>query len=91
MSQSPLDEELKFDKDDIIFVVKLLGGFILIILGLVGLAIPYVPDVIFIIIGIFLMDVTGSIRNYLVGLFPKKWQKKLNSVLFVTTKPKGDK
>ena len=88
MAKSSLDDELKFDKDSVVFVLKLLGGFVLILLGLVGLGIPYIPDVIFVIVGIFLMDANGTIRNYLVDITPQKWHKKLESILFVTTKPK---
>lgn len=75
---------------DILFIVRLLVGFILIVVGLVGLIFPIFPDWILIVVGLLFFDINGHIARAMVKFLPKKFQKKA-SLLSLKTEKKIDK
>ena len=76
-----VEKEIKFLGRDLLYVVRLLIGFILIIIGLVGLVFPIVPDWILIAIGILFFDTNGKISGLLINLLPKSIKLKVRSVV----------
>lgn len=63
MTQQELSQRIHLVERDVLFVLRLIGGFLLIVLGLVGLLFPIMPDWILIVIGILLFDVHGKITG----------------------------
>jgi len=76
-----VEEEIKFLGRDVLYVVRLLIGFVLVVVGLIGLVFPVAPDWILIAIGILFFDVNGKISGFLVGLLPKSIKLKVKSVV----------
>jgi len=76
-----VEKEIKFLGRDVLYVVRLLIGFVLVIVGLVGLVFPIVPDWILIAIGILFFDVNGRISGFLVNLLPKSIKLKVRSAV----------
>ena len=60
---------------DILFIARVFFGFLFVVVGVIDLFIPLLPDILFIAFGIILLDARGRIFNKLVKLFPKKYQK----------------
>ena len=63
-------------------MVRLLIAFLLIIVGLIGLLFPIVPDWPLILVGIVIFDVRGGIRRRLIKILPKGWRERTHKILF---------
>ncbi len=71
-----LKNEIRLIPRDILFVLRLLIGFVLIIIGLVGLVFPIMPDWILIIVGLLFFDANGKIAKFIISFLPKNLRKK---------------
>lgn len=87
-----LDKEVRLVGDDILFVFRLVVAFVLIVVGLIGLFLPIIPDWILIVFGIILLDTRGKMRRKLLSKVPKKYAKTVENFLFIIkVKNKKDK
>jgi len=81
-----LEKKIRFIENDVAYVLKLIAAFILIVVGIVGLIFPIVPDWILILFGLILLDVKGKIRRKIVSWLPEGWRKKAQKFLRVKLK-----
>ena len=81
MSES-LDQRIKFVEKDIIYVLRLILAFILIIIGITGLIFPIIPDWQLIIVGIIILDTRGVTRRKIISYLPRRYQEKAHRILF---------
>jgi uncharacterized membrane protein YbaN (DUF454 family) len=82
MNTTDLNRKIRFIEADIVFVMKLFLAFILIVIGIIGVLLPIIPDWPLIIIGIILMDAHGNARRKMISWIPAKYQKKATNILF---------
>ena len=82
MTSADLNKQIRFVETDIIFVLKLILAFVLIVVGIVGLLFPIIPDWPLIIVGIVLLDAHGNARRKMINWFPAKYQEKVHKILF---------
>ena len=79
---SDLNKQIRFVEADIVFVLKLFLAFILIVVGIVGIIFPIVPDWPLIIVGIVLLDTRGKARNKMISWLPERYREKAHKILF---------
>ncbi len=79
---SELEQKARFIGKDILFVLRLFAGFVLIIIGTVGLIFPVMPDWILILVGIGFFDTEGKLRKKILKVVPNKYQKSVAKILF---------
>jgi len=77
-----LDERVHLVERDFIFILRLIGGYLLIIVGVFGLFVPIMPDLILIIFGIILLDAHGGMRRRILHWFPERWRARVKRILF---------
>ncbi len=77
-----LDERVHLVERDFIFVLRLIGGYLLIIVGVFGLFIPVMPDLLLVVFGIILLDAHGGMRRRILHWFPERWRKYARRILF---------
>jgi len=82
MTTADLNRRIRFVEADIVFVFKLILAFVLIVIGIIGILFPIIPDWPLIIIGIILLDAHGNARKKMISWFPMKYQKKATNILF---------
>jgi hypothetical protein len=78
---SEFSQKLKFVEKDILFVLRLVAGYILIVVGFIGLLFPIVPDWILILVGIGLFDTQGNLRRKILKMLPQKYQSKVEKII----------
>lgn len=78
---SELQQRLRFIEKDVFFVLRLIAGYILIVVGFIGLLFPIVPDWILILIGIGLFDTQGNLRRKMLKTLPEKYRVKVDKIV----------
>jgi uncharacterized membrane protein YbaN (DUF454 family) len=75
-----LNKEVKLVSKDLLFIVRLAIGFLLIVVGLIGLIFPIMPDWILILVGLLFFDVNGRISTFLIKFLPNRYRSKARSI-----------
>lgn len=78
---SELQQQIRFVEKDILFVLRLIAGYLLIIIGFIGLIFPIFPDWILILVGIGLFDTEGNLRHKMLKALPKKYRVKVDRIV----------
>jgi len=76
-----LNQKVRFIEKDIVFVLRLIAGYLLVIIGLIGLIFPIMPDWILILIGIGLFDTEGVLRKKIIKMIPQKYRLKAEKII----------
>lgn len=77
-----IDEEIHLVGEDILYIIRLLVAFVFIIVGLIGIIFPIIPDWPLLLVGIVLLDTHGVFRRKIIRKTPKRYKKLLKKVLF---------
>ncbi len=78
---SELQQQIRFVEKDVLFVLRLIAGYLLIIIGFIGLIFPIFPDWILILVGIGLFDTEGNLRRKILKALPKKYRAKVDRIV----------
>jgi len=87
-----IDEEIHLVGEDILYIIRLLVAFVFIIVGLIGIILPIIPDWPLLLVGIVLLDTHGVFRRKIIKKTPQKYKKLLKKILFfvkIKEKKKG--
>jgi len=87
-----IDEEIHLVGEDILYIIRLLVAFVFIIVGLIGIILPIIPDWPLLLVGIVLLDTHGVLRRKIIKKTPQKYKKLLKKILFfvkIKEKKKG--
>lgn len=72
-----LNKPIKFNAAGIRFILRIILSWLLIVLGIAGIILPVLPGWPFLIAGVAILDVDGTIRKRVWSWVPVKWQNYL--------------
>jgi uncharacterized membrane protein YbaN (DUF454 family) len=76
-----MSREIKLVSRDLLFVLRLIIGFVLVVVGLIGLIFPIMPDWILIVVGLLFFDVNGKVVGFIIKVLPQRYRREAKSLL----------
>lgn len=83
-------KKIRFVEQDAIYILRLLLGFLLFVIGIIGLIFPVVPGWALIFVGLFLFDTDSKIRRKIISLIPEKYRQIARKAMFLGRKNARD-